>query len=175
MHRPSTFGPGKQPGKRASSLLFGQGGDDRRGEQDQGAALPGSLGPRAPWEGAEACRMACPVLTSSYTLWMGSAKRASTVKVDMKSHILFQQNLIPGDTRVLRFCKLAVQCDFANSARSGLWLLAHYVGCGCAAPNRTRQPGWLESPQCPGGTKQSSQCAAMRKERPDPICCGTWV
>lgn len=64
--------------------------------------------------------MACPVLTSSYTPWLGSAKRAGTVKVDMKSHILFQQNLIPGDIRVLRFCKLAVQCGFANPAKCRL-------------------------------------------------------
>lgn len=86
-----------------------QGGDDRGGGQHQGAALPGSLHPKAPQEGAEACRVACPVLTSSHTPWCGSAKRAGTVKVDRKSHILLQQNLIPGDIRVLRLCKLATQ------------------------------------------------------------------
>ena len=90
--------------------------------------------------------MTCPVLTSSHTLWLGSAKRAGTVKVDMKSHIPLQQNLIPGDIRVLRFCKLAVQRGFANSTKSCLWLLARYVGCGRAAPNRAEHPGWLGGP-----------------------------
>lgn len=122
---------------------LGQGGHDRRGGQHQGAALPGGWCPKAAQEGAEACRMACPVLTSSHTPWLGFAKTASTVKVDMKSHTLFQQNPIPGDIRVLRFCKLAVQRRFANSTKSWLRLLAHYTGCRCAAPNGARHPAWL--------------------------------
>lgn len=56
--------------------------------------------------------------------WLGSAERACTVKADMKSHILLQQNLIPGDIQVLRFCKLAVQPASANSTKPWLWLLA---------------------------------------------------
>lgn len=80
--------------------------------------------------------MACPLLTSSHTPWLGSTKRAGTVKVDMKSHILLQQNLIPGDIRVLRFCKLAVQWGFANSTKSWLQLLAHYVDLRPCCPKR---------------------------------------
>lgn len=66
----------------------------------------------------------CLVLTSSHP-WLGSAKRAGSVKDDMESHIVLQQNLIPGDIQVLRFCKLAVQGSFANCTKSRLGLLAH--------------------------------------------------
>lgn len=151
--------------QKASSLLLRQDGDGRRGGQHQGVALPAGLGPTAPQEGAEACRMACPILTSSHTPWLGSAKRAGAVKVDMKSHILLQQNLIPGDIRVLKFCKLAVQRGFANSTKSWRRLLAHYVGCGRAAPNRARHPGWPGGPRCPGSVWQGYQCAAMRRAK----------
>lgn len=98
--------------------------------------------------------MACPVLTSSPTPWFCSAKRAGTVKVDRKSHILLQHNLIPGDIRVLRLCKLAAQWGFANSTRFWPWLLAHEVGWsprlagGPVAP-RKRAAGFSE--RCPEG------------------------
>lgn len=65
----------------------------------------------------------CLVLTASHP-WLGSAKRSGLVKDDMDSHILLQQNLIPGDIQVLRFCKLAVQGSFANSTKSRLGRLA---------------------------------------------------
>lgn len=55
--------------QKTSFLLLRQGGADRRGGQHQGVALPEGLSPKAPQEGAEAGRMACPVLTSSHTPW----------------------------------------------------------------------------------------------------------
>jgi len=160
---------------KTSFLLLRQGGDDRGGGQHKGAALPGGLGPKASQEEAESCRMACPVPTSSHIFWLGSAKRASTVKVDMKSHVLLQQNLILGDIRMLRFCKLAVQRGFANSTKSWLKLLTHYVGCGRAASNRAGHPGGLGSGDAQGACSRVPSMLPGGGQRPDPICCGSRV
>lgn len=104
--------------------------------------------------------MACPILTSSHSPQPGSAKRAGRVKVEMKSHILPQQNLIPGDIRVLIFCKLAVL--------GGVLLIPQNLATSCLVTKQAAGTLPQRGPRFP-------QVLPAAEWRPGPGCWGRGV
>lgn len=121
---------------------LGQGG----GDSSTRSCSPWVFGVRGTPGRSRARRVACPILASSHAPQPGSAERAGAVKVEMKSHVLPQQNLIPGDIRVLRFRKLAAPWGFANPTKPCLQLLAHKADWGHFAPKGSQtSPGAASS------------------------------